>query len=502
MSKDILAAAHPPGATNHDAERLPSKAVDGAEPELGWSPQEEKAAVRKLDGYLMPLLVAGFFVLQLDRSNISNAITDTIIEDLNITKNDVNVGSQLMSAGIVIAEIPSNLILQRVGAPIWLTFQMGVWGTIALTQAWCTNIKAFLSTRFLLGVFEGGYIPGGQYMLALFYTREELALRTAVFYFGNYSATATGSLIAAGVLKMGGIMGLSGWQWLFIIEGAVTLIIFLAFVTLLPRSPDHTAPVHGYFDFFTPRERRMLRARIMADDETKGADKAHITLKTFAQALTDYRIWLHMLLNVVSLTPKGGLQLYGPNIIKSLGFSRTNANLLNAVSSVLVIFLSWSISFASDRTRWRGPWCIVAFSWSIIWAGVLYGLPTGSDKWAHYAIFTLLSGGNAVAQGLNDAWVSINAVNPSKRSIGLAMAVMGSNLGAIAGGQLFRDDDAPRYNRAFMVILFLYAAAIPVTVVIMWVYWQANRKLARGEEMRINEQVIEAPEVGRKRFDF
>lgn len=456
----------------------------------------------RLDCYLMPLLVAGFFVLQLDRSNISNAMTDTLTEDLKITQNDVNLGSQLMSAGVVIAEIPSNLILQRLGAPVWLTFQMGVWGTIALTQAWCTNIHSFLATRFLLGVWEGGYIPGGQYMLALFYTREELALRTAIFYFGNYSATAIGSLMAAGILEMGGILGHSGWQWLFIVEGAVTLVVFLAFVILLPQSPGHTAPIHGRFDFFTPRQRQILRARVMADDETKGADKAHITLRSFADALKDYRLWLHMLLNLAALSPKGGLQLYGPTIIKNLGFSRTNANLLNAVSSVLVIILSWFISFASDKTRWRGPWCLVAFSWSIIFAGVLYGLPSGSDKWAQYAIFTLLSGGNALAQGLNDAWVSINTVSPSKRSIGLAMAVMGSNLGAISGGQLFRADDAPRYTRAFVAILALYAGAMFVALVIMWVYWRANRVLANGEELKIHGQVIEIPADGRKRFDL
>jgi MFS family permease len=169
----------------------------------------------RLDWYLMPLLIAGFFVLQLDRSNIGNAMTDTIVEDLGITRDDVNLGNQLMSAGII-AEIPSNIILQRLGAPLWLTFQMGVWGTIALTQSWCKNMDSFLATRFLLGLFEGGYIPGGQYMLALFYTRDELAMRTAIFYFGNYGATATGSLIAAGILNMGGLQGLSGWQWLFI----------------------------------------------------------------------------------------------------------------------------------------------------------------------------------------------------------------------------------------------------------------------------------------------
>lgn len=93
--------------------------------------QNTQVTGTRLDCYLMPLLVAGFFVLQLDRSNTSNAMTDTLTEDLKITQNDVNVGSQVMSAGIIIAEIPSNFILQHLGVPVWLTFQMGVWGTIA-----------------------------------------------------------------------------------------------------------------------------------------------------------------------------------------------------------------------------------------------------------------------------------------------------------------------------------------------------------------------------------
>lgn len=183
-----------------------------------------------------------------------------------------------------------------------------------------------------------------------------------------------------------------------------------------------------------------------------------------------------MILNIVSLAPKGGLQLYGPSVIKGLGFSKINANLLNAVSSVLVIILSYLISVGSDKTHLRGPWCIIAFLWSISFAGALYGLPTGSDKWARYAIFVLLSGGNALSQGLNDAWLSINATKSSSRSLGLAMVVIGSNLGAIAGQQLFRSSDAPRYNRAFLAILLLYASSIPITLLLMWAYWRLNKK--------------------------
>ncbi|PSN59374.1 alternative sulfate transporter [Corynespora cassiicola Philippines] len=438
----------------------------------------------------MPLLVLGFFVLQLDRSNISNALTDTLTEDLGITRDDVNLGNQLMLAGIVISELPSNILLQKLGASVWLTGQMGIWGTIAMTQAWCTNIHSFYATRFLLGIFEGGYVPGGQYVLALFYNREELALRTAIFYFGNYFATATGSLMAAGILQLGGRQGLSGWQWLFISEevarslvwpARLSFTLFLFFVLLLPKSAQHTKPIHGRFDFFSDRDRSILVARMAAEDKYKNSEKADMGWIHMKEAFLDHRLWLHLFINLVSLAPKGGLQLYGPTVIKGLGFSQTKANALNSVSSFLVVVFSFFISYASDKTHLRGSWCIVAFTWSLAFVGALYGLPLNAGRWTRYWIFTFLGSGNALAQGLNDAWLSVNAQSSAKRSIGLAFVVMGSNLGGLAGQQMFRTSDAPRYSRAFLAILLLYVASIFVTLGTMTVYWWSNRKLRKSE---------------------
>ncbi|KAF5557378.1 nicotinamide mononucleotide permease [Fusarium phyllophilum] len=196
---------------------------------------------------LMPLLVLGFYALQPDRSNISNALTDT-------------------------PEIPSNMILQKLGAPIWLTGQVLIWGTIALTQAWVTNVHSFFATRFRLGFCEAGFIP---------------------------------------------------------VEGIFTLLVFFVFILLLPRSPMHTKPIHGCFDLFTSREREIMHDRIYQEDISKTEAHAKITIRGVIAALTDYRIWIHTILNLVSLAPKSGLQLYGPTIIRSLGFSKINSNLLN-----------------------------------------------------------------------------------------------------------------------------------------------------------------------------
>lgn len=166
----------------------------------------------------MPLLLLAFFFLCLDRSNISSALTDTLLEDLHITVAQATLGNQLQLAGIIIFEIPSTMILQIVGAQRWLVCQMLAWGLVAAFQSFITNKSSYYATRFLLGVFEGGFIPGAMVFMASFYTRTETSPRFAIYYFGNYISSGTSSLIAAGILQMEGVRGWAGWRWLFMSE--------------------------------------------------------------------------------------------------------------------------------------------------------------------------------------------------------------------------------------------------------------------------------------------
>ena len=106
------------------------------------------------------MLALAFFSLQMDRGNISAVLTSTITKDLNITTNQINVGTQLLSAGIVLSEIPSNIIMQRIGPRVWLSGQLFAWGIVATFQAFVKSYPAFLVTRILLGFCEGGFIPG------------------------------------------------------------------------------------------------------------------------------------------------------------------------------------------------------------------------------------------------------------------------------------------------------------------------------------------------------
>ena len=140
-----------------------------------YNDKAENLAYRKLDFIILPLLFLGFFGLQLDRGNIANALTDTILKDLDITQDTINTGTQVLSAGIIIFEIPSNVLLQRVGAQKWITGQIIAWGLVATFQSFVKSRSTFLATRFLLGACEAGFIPGTLYYLSRWYRKSQYA---------------------------------------------------------------------------------------------------------------------------------------------------------------------------------------------------------------------------------------------------------------------------------------------------------------------------------------
>ena len=158
------------------------------------------------------------------------------MEDVGINQDEFNIGQQMLSLGIVLTEIPSNMILYRVGPGKWLTLQLFLFGTVSTFQAFQKGYSAFILTRFLLGITESGFIPGGLWALSTWYTRSESAKRIIVFYFGNQLGQASSKLLAYGILHMRGVGGRPGWFWLFVLMGAFTLFSGLLFGFFLPDS--------------------------------------------------------------------------------------------------------------------------------------------------------------------------------------------------------------------------------------------------------------------------
>ncbi|KAF4987495.1 hypothetical protein FDECE_15417 [Fusarium decemcellulare] len=444
----------------------------------------------RLDLVLLGNLMLGFFALQLDKTNISSAITTTFVDDIGIANNVVNSGNQLLLAAIVIFEIPSNMVLAKIGAPLWLTFECFSWGLVATFQTFMTNKSSFYATRFLLGLFEAGYLAGSLVVIGMFYPKREMALRMTVLYTANYLAAGTSSLIAAGIFNLDGAAGLKDWQWLFLIDGIFTVLVAFSFLFFLPKTPSWTRPLIGIpsLDMFTDRERHIISRRIILEDSSRAVELSSITAKQAIRYLyTNYLIWLHAAIAFISLVPKGGLLLYGPTIIKNLGFDKFMANILASVCNYALVALAVFAAWVSDRTRLRGPICFICTVYALVFAGVQYALVLNTDKWAKYAVFVLFMAGNATFQGINSAWLSANVQDTKALCVGQAFIVMGANLGGLAGQQLFRDDDAPRYTNGFLSIMCLYAGTLILVVCATWMYWNKNRHLCRASEEEANE---------------
>ncbi|RKK72136.1 hypothetical protein BFJ69_g10399 [Fusarium oxysporum] len=469
-------------ASQHEPQVDSSIIKTGAEesqsqlPTCDWTDKAEVKLRRKIDFTILPMLMLGLFSLQLDRGNVGYAMTTSFTEDLGINNDNVNTGNQLMLSAVVIFEIPFNMVLSRIGPALWLIIQILAWGTIATAQAAVHNKSGFYATRFLLGMWEAGYLAAALTILASFYTRKEMAMPET--------------------------SGLKKWQWLFIIDGLFTLVVGFVFILIMPRSTTNTLPLAGikWFDLFTAEERDILAKRVILDDPRKHVKLSGISPKTALRILlTSFPMWGHFGINAISITPKGGLVFYTPTIIKNLGFGPSTASFLAAVSNFGVCILAILVSWVSDKTLSRGPLCLLCGVYSLVFSGVQFAVVGSSDVWMKYAILTLLGSGVAVSQSLNDAWFSINTADPQVRCIGLALAVAGSNVGGLAGQNIFVESDAPYYRNGFLKILCLYAASIVLVAGMIFYYWNDNRRMQRSGELEDTEDIGGSGGLKRKR---
>jgi hypothetical protein len=221
-----------------------------------------------------------------DRGNISNALTDRFFADLGISQDQFNVGQQMLSLGIVLFEIPSNMILYRIGPGRWLTLQLFLFGIVSTFQGFQSHYGSFIATRLLLGITESGFIPGGLWTLSTWYTRTETAKRVMFFYFGNQFGQASSKLLAYGILHMRGVGGKAGWFWLFVLMGSFTVLSGFVMGCFLPDS--FARPSSAFLPnrkIFTERELYILRTRVLIDEPAKGHKKKHIDLSAFRRAV-------------------------------------------------------------------------------------------------------------------------------------------------------------------------------------------------------------------------
>ena len=181
--------------------------------------QAEQALVRKLDKFIVPVVMMAYLLCFLDRTNIGNARLFGLEDDLGLKGDQYQVAVAILFVPYVLIEVPSNLILKKFRPSRWLSFITTGWGIVSTLMGIVQSYPGLLVTRALLGLLEGGLLPGLTVYLTLFYTKKEIALRIGYLFVSSALAGACGGMLAYGIGYMDGVNGLSGWRWIFIIEG-------------------------------------------------------------------------------------------------------------------------------------------------------------------------------------------------------------------------------------------------------------------------------------------
>jgi MFS family permease len=174
----------------------------------------------------------------LDRTNVGNARLFGLEASLHMKGLDYNVALAAFFPTYVLAEVPSNMMLKRFGASFWLTFLMVVWAIIVLAMGFVQNFSGLLAARIFLGLAEGGLFPGVSFYISNWYRRHECGYRFSLFFSAATAAGAFGGLLAAAIGKMAGLGGRTGWSWIFIIEGLLTLVVAAFAYFVIVDSPS------------------------------------------------------------------------------------------------------------------------------------------------------------------------------------------------------------------------------------------------------------------------
>lgn len=364
-----------------------------------WQISEEKRAVRKIDMTVLPLLFLGLLAFQLDRMNLASALTAGYRETLAIDQSTVNLGNQMMFLGTVVLEIPFNLILQRLGPRKWIASQVFIFGIVATLQVLVRNRSGYLVIRSLLGLAEAGYIPGSIYTLSTWYRKHELGTRLAFFFFGMFGGNALSPILASGILQMDGLRGLAGWQWLFLLEGLLTMIVGILLLLALPGSPEIPRPLltKGVV-VFSKQDQHILRQRLYEDDLDRhaGSKSLAIPWKLVRQTVLHYKRWPSLLSTFCVFSTWSPLTTYTPSIYVDLGFNRTAANALATVGATLACVVVFLFARLSDRTNRRGLCVMTAQLCYLATLIVARQVSPSAGRWGKWGLWTAV---NAFAVG-------------------------------------------------------------------------------------------------------
>ncbi|KAL3491509.1 major facilitator superfamily domain-containing protein [Aspergillus germanicus] len=441
-----------------------SNAVSTASRDDEIDPVIEKSLVRRLDLVLLPTLALLYLTHTLDRANLGNAKTATLDADLNLVGNQYSQVLIFFYVPYSIFNIPATVLANRFNPSVVLPLLAIGWGGLAMTTTAVKNFEGLLACRLILGMMEAGFMPCAVFYCSLFYTRKELAFRLSFFYIMGFIAGAIGGLIAYRAFQWDG--PLRGWQYLFLIEGAMGVSVGAWALFWLPRDVSSSR-------FFTEAHKHCAAQRM-------AYEKAEVSWVKGMQVLRDWKVWA--LASAVFLCGVGSASSsnFLPVMIKRLTQDTVRANLLTIGPNLVAAATMMTVSWFSDRTQQRAYFAIGPIAIALVGWVLLASLNLIHRTELGYFFTYLTTGGTFIPLLLIPAWVGANTRSTSERAVALGLLSMFQNLGGIVSSGVYRAQDAPIYRPALLTVSGCLGGFLVITVMMRFVYARLNRKLREG----------------------
>ena len=405
----------------------------------------EARTMRQVALRIVPFLMFCYFVSFVDRVNLGFAALQ-MLRDLRLSATIFGLGGGLFFVSYFLCEVPSNLLLEKVGARRWIARIMITWGFLAAAMALVKGPRSFYAMRLLLGAAEAGFFPGVILYLTYWFPARYRARIIGMFTVAIPVSSFLGSPISAALLGINGRLGLRGWQWMFILEGAPAVVLGLACLGVLSDRPAHAK-------WLAADQRNWLETTLAA--ETRGrrlGDRLSLW-----QVLWNKHVLALSVVLAGSTAVSSGLQLWQPQIIQSYGLTNLQTGLLNSIPFALasVVMVLWGRrSDQSGERIWHAglPLLLTAFS--------LAAALRFDSLFSTLVILTLAVIG--VYAGKGPVWaVSIEYLSAGTAAAGLAQINALSNLAGFGTTYVmgFLKDATGKFSLALLPLVALSAVA-------------------------------------------
>ncbi|AWI87962.1 MFS transporter [Methylobacterium sp. DM1] len=397
----------------------------------------ERATMRKVAWRLVPFICLLYFIAFIDRVNIGFAAL-TMNKDLGFSSAVFGFGAGIFFFGYFLFEVPSNIILDKVGARIWIARVMITWGIISGAFAFVQGEYSFYTLRFLLGAAEAGFFPGIILYLSYWFPTRYRAGVVSLFMAAAPISVVLGSPISSALLGMEGVLGLHGWQWMFLIEAVPAVVLGVVVLFYMTDRPEKAR-------WLSDEQRAWLVAEMNEEHARKQVSAKHGILAGMA----DPRVLALALIYFGTSAGLYTLGIWAPQIIKSFGLSTMAVGFLNGVPPTIAIIAMILWARHSDRTGER-TWhvviaCLVASvglmlaggassAVAVIAALSLVNVGISAAKPPLWAMPTMFLSGSAAAVGI----ATINSIGNLGGFVGpWAIGWIKDRTGSFTGGLIF-----------------------------------------------------------------